>query len=215
MTTPTLSNTPLLRLAWRRLQKRPLQYILLIIGVAIGVAMMVSIDLANSSARRAFQLSTDAVTGRTTHRIVGGPTGLDSELYLRLRTELGYSPAAPVVEGYVQIREIGQQPLRLVGIDPFAEPPFRPYFGDGTQGLERLTAFMTQPNGLIIAADIANEQGLALGDTLTLDLGGRLHDATLVGLLEADDEASRRALSGLIFVDIASAQELLGLNGRL
>jgi putative ABC transport system permease protein len=215
MTTPTLSNKPLWRLAWRRLQKRPLQYILLIIGVAIGVAMMVSIDLANSSARRAFQLSTDAVTGRTTHRIVGGPTGLDSELYLRLRTELGYRPAAPVVEGYVQIREIGRQPLRLVGIDPFAEPPFRPYFGDGTQGLEGLTAFMTQPNGLIIAADIAAEHGLTLGDTLTLDLGGRLHDATLVGLLEADDEASRRALSGLMFTDIASAQELLGLNGRL
>jgi putative ABC transport system permease protein len=215
MTTPTISNTPLLRLAWRRMQKRPLQYVLLIVGVAIGVAMMVSIDLANSSARRAFQLSTDAVTGRTTHRIVGGPTGLDSELYVRLRTELGYSPAAPVVEGYVQIREIGQQPLRLVGIDPFAEPPFRPYFGDGSQGLEGLTAFMTRPNGLIIAADVAADQGLDLGDVLMLDLGGRLFDAPLVGLLQPDDESSRRALSGLIFTDIASAQEVLGMNGRL
>jgi putative ABC transport system permease protein len=215
MTTPTISNTPLLRLAWRRMQKRPFQYILLIVGVAIGVAMMVSIDLANSSAQRAFELSTDAVTGRTTHRIVGGPTGLDSELYVRLRTELGYSPAAPVVEGYVQVHEIGPQPLRLVGIDPFAEPPFRPYFGDGSQGLEGLTAFMTQPNGVIIAEEIAAEQGLVLGDVLTLDLGGRLFGAPLVGLLQPDDESSRRALSGLIFTDIASAQEVLGMNGRL
>jgi putative ABC transport system permease protein len=103
---------------------------------------------------------------------------------------LGYSPAAPVVEGYVQVREIGPQPLRLVGIDPFAEPPFRPYFGDGSQGLEGLAAFMTQPNGLIIAADVAAEQGLALGDVLTLDLGGRLFDAPLVGLLSRKTRAA-------------------------
>jgi len=38
--------------------------------------MMVSIDLANGSAQRAFALSTDAITGRTTDRIVAiAPTG--------------------------------------------------------------------------------------------------------------------------------------------
>ena len=47
-----ISNTPLYRLAWRRARRHPLQYLLFIVGVAIGVAMMVSIDLANGSARR-------------------------------------------------------------------------------------------------------------------------------------------------------------------
>ena len=121
----SLSNRPLYRLAWRRLRRRPLQYVLFVLGVAIGVAMMVSIDLANGSARRAFALSTDAVTGKATHRVVGGPTGLDEDLYRRIRVEAGFFPAAPVVEGYGGAPALGDQPFRLIGVDPFAEPAFR------------------------------------------------------------------------------------------
>jgi ABC-type lipoprotein release transport system permease subunit len=116
------SNWPLWRMAWRRIRRRPLQYVLFILGVAIGVAMMVSIDLANVSARRAFALSTDAITGRTTHRIVAAnPRGVDDDLYRRVRQELGFAPAAPVVEAYVLPPQLGGRPMRLVGIDPFQQ----------------------------------------------------------------------------------------------
>ena len=130
---PTVSTFPLYRTAWRRIRRRPFQYVLFIIGVALGVAMMVSIDLANGSASRAFALSADTVTGKTTHRIIGGPSGLDESVYVALRNELGYKLSAPVVEGYVGIDELGSQPVRLLGVDPFAEPPFRSYLG-GEQG---------------------------------------------------------------------------------
>ena len=104
-----VSSAPLWRFSFRRLRQRSFQTILLILGVAIGVAMMVSIDLANASAHRAFELSTDAVTGQTTHRIVPtGPNGLDDDVYYRLRRDLGFSPAAPVIEGYVLAERLGQ-----------------------------------------------------------------------------------------------------------
>ena len=148
-----MSNTPLYRLAWRRAARRPLQYVLFVLGVAIGVAMMVSIDLANGSARRAFALSTDAITGKATHRVVGGPAGLDEDIYRRIRAEVGFSPAAPVVEGYVAVPQLGGQPVRLVGIDPFAEPPFRDYFsttGSGSLSPDALTTFLTEPNSVCL-----------------------------------------------------------------
>jgi putative ABC transport system permease protein len=215
----TTSNAPLYRLAWRRLRRRPLQYILFILGVAIGVAMMVSIDLANGSARRAFALSTDAVTGKTTHRIVGGPTGLDEVLYRLIRTEAGYSPAAPVVEGYVAVPELSDQPLRLIGIDPFAEPPFRSYFapaGDESGlSLGGLTTFLTEPNAVVIARETAEAAGLGLGDTISIDISGRLFSARIVGLLQPADDVTRRALAGIVFTDIASAQDMLAMAGRL
>jgi len=211
------SNTPLYRLAWRRAARHPLQYILFVLGVAIGVAMMVSIDLANGSARRAFALSTDAVTGKATHRVIGGPTGLDEDIYRRIRVEEGFAPAAPVVEGYVGLSELSDQPVRLVGIDPFAEPPFRSYFGAGDAGPDpnALSAFLTEPNSLILSADAAAARGVALGDTLTLDVAGRRIPARVVGLLRPADDVTRRALSGIAFTDIASAQEMLGMVGRL
>lgn len=214
-----IDNAPLYRLAWRRLRRRPLQYVLFVMGVAIGVAMMVSIDLANGSARRAFSLSTDAVTGKATHRVVGGPTGLDEEVYRLVRVTAGFSPAAPVVEGYVGAPALGGQPFRLVGIDPFAEPPFRDYFApagdDGDLSLDTLTAFLTEPNSIVLSRETAAAAGLTLGHTLALDVAGRPVSARIVGLLQPADDVSRRALAGILFTDIASAQEMLGLVGRL
>ncbi len=225
MTTPTTSynppttNGPLWRLAWRRLRRRPLQYILFILGIAIGVAMMVSIDLANGSAQRAFALATDAVTGKTTHRIVGGPTGIDESVYRQVRNEAGYSPAAPVVEGYVEAAALSSQPIRLIGIDPFVEPPFRSYFGpangEAANDLSGLTAFLTQPNAVIVPQRMAEEAGLALGDTIVIDANGERVNAPIVGLLQPQDTVTERALTGLVFTDIATAQEMLDMPGRL
>jgi putative ABC transport system permease protein len=57
----------------RYLRQHPWQVVLSILGVSLGVAVIVSIDLANQSAKRAFALSTDAVAGKATHSITGGP----------------------------------------------------------------------------------------------------------------------------------------------
>ncbi|MCA9135885.1 MAG: ABC transporter permease, partial [Planctomycetales bacterium] len=216
MSAVTVHNKPIWRAAWRRMARRPFQYILFVLGVAIGVAMMVSIDLASGSASRAFELSTSAITGQTTHRLVADSTGLDEVVYTDLRTELGFSPAAPVVEGYVQSPELGEQPLRLIGMDLFAEPPFRSYFGNtGGGDIGDLVAFLAEPNTLLLTEGLAQATGVALGDTITLDYAGQEVPFRIVGLLQPGDEVNQRALSGVLFTDIANAQPLLGLNGRL
>lgn len=180
--------------------------------------MLVSIDLANGSAQRAFELSTDAIAGHTTHRIVAvAPTGVEESLYTKLRTEVGFRTAAPVVEGYGVVAELGNQPLRLVGVDLFAETPFREYFvaDDTNTGLEGLQAFLTEPNAVVIAQDIAEQYGVNLGDRLTVDVSGKKFQARLVGTLNPENTVTRRALSSLIFTDIASAQDMLGMGGHL
>ncbi|MBW4661949.1 MAG: ABC transporter permease [Drouetiella hepatica Uher 2000/2452] len=213
---PILSNRPLWRLAWQRLRQRPLQYVLCILGIALGVAMMVSIDLANGSAQRAFSLSTDAITGRATHRIVAiAPTGVDESVYAKLKRSVDRVPAAPVVEGYVRVSELGDQPMRLVGVDLFAESPFRSYFQDvGSQGTG-FVQFLTQPDTLVLSKEIAAQYDLTLGATLHLDVAGQARTATLAGILETSDSLNRRALSNFLFADIATAQEILGQVGTL
>jgi putative ABC transport system permease protein len=212
----TISNQPLWRLAWRRIQKNALQYVLLILGVALGVAMMVSIDLANGSAQRAFELSTDAITGHATHRIVAvSPTGIDESLYTQLRREVRVT-SAPIVEGYVSAKELGSQPLRLVGVDLFAEPPFRNYFEEKqSQAATGGTAFLTQPNTLILSQDLAKQYGIGAGDSITLDLAGKDLHAHVVGLLKPANNITRNALSSILFADIASAQDILGMVNHL
>ena len=210
---------PVLKQEWRHAWRRPLQSLFLILGVAIGVAMIVAIDLANGSAQRAFELGTESVTGRATHTITGGPAGLDEALYVRLRSEAGLRNSAPVVEDYVTAVELDMQPMRLFGVDPFAEQPFRSYLGLGDQSQAPAAAYLSElmaiPNTALLSADVAQRYGLSTGDSVTIRHGANTNTLTLVGLLAPSDELSRRALEGLLITDIASAQELLGRVGRL
>ncbi|MCL4394307.1 MAG: hypothetical protein M1482_05795, partial [Chloroflexi bacterium] len=71
----------LLKTVLRDQVRRPWLTLLMILSVALGVAVVVSVDLANQSATRAFKLSTDAVVGRATHQIVGDDNGFDESYY--------------------------------------------------------------------------------------------------------------------------------------
>ena len=211
---PLISNRPLWRLAWQRLRQRPLQYVLCILGIALGVAMMVSIDLANGSAQRAFSLSTDAITGRATHRIVAiAPTGVNESVYAQLKREFATVPSAPIVEGYVRVRELGDQPFRLVGVDLFAESPFRSYFEDVNSQGTGFIQFLTAADTIVLSQETATQYGVQLGDRLNLDVAGQARSVRLVGILTVNDNLNRRALSNFLFADIATAQEVLGQVG--
>ena len=211
--------TPLLHLAWGHAWRRPLQSLLFVVGVAIGVAMIVAIDLANGSAERAFALGTETVTGRATHQITGGPSGLDETVYTDLRTRVGYRLSAPVVESYVVADALDAQPMRLLGVDPFAEPPFRSYLGPGDQAQAPAASFlrelMVTPGAVLLSTDVAARYGLKAGDPLTIRSGTDKTTLTIAGLLQPADDLSRRALDGLIVADIATAQEVLGKVGKL
>lgn len=210
---------PIFRQAWRHAWRRPLQSFFLIAGVAIGVAMIVAIDLANGSAERAFQLGAETVTGKATHQITGGPRGLEESVYARVRIDARYRLSAPVVESYVVAEELDGQPMRLLGVDPFAEAPFRSYLGPGDQAQGPAAAYlselMVQPNTVLLSAEVAGRYGLSVGDAITVRHGAHRFDLTIVGLLAPSDDLSRRALDGLLATDIATAQEVLDKVGRI
>ncbi len=86
--TPALLKTTL-----RDFIRRPWQSGLMILGVAWGVAVVIAIDLANTSARRAFDLSTEVIIGRATHQILpAASAGLPEDLYRQLRVDWRLSP---------------------------------------------------------------------------------------------------------------------------
>ena len=73
---PLLSRS-LFKIAWRYLLGHIWQSVLMVLGISMGVAVVVGIDIANTSASRAFDLSTEAIVGRATHYISGGSQGVD------------------------------------------------------------------------------------------------------------------------------------------
>lgn len=205
----------------RTLLRHPWQTVLMVLGITLGVAVVVSIDLANESASRAFDLSIDSVAGRATHEIIGGPQGLDETVYADLMrngwASQGESIAfAPIVVDTVYSSQLGDRPFTLLGIDPFSEAPFRDYLaGGGDVPIGDIRSFLTRPGAVLISMDVAERYGLAAGDTLTLEASGQIQQATVAGLLEPVDSLSSRSLDGLILADVSTAQELLGRTGVL
>jgi putative ABC transport system permease protein len=201
----------LVRASLRELARHPWQTTLAVVGIALGVAVVVAIELASASASRALTLSVEAVSGRTTHQVTGGPAGLDEALYRRLRVEAGARTTAPVVEEHVGLPDAPGRSLLLLGVDPFAEGPFRAYVG----GRLDLRAFLTEPGTGLLTARTARELGLRRGDALRVRAGGRLHRIRVIGWLEASAGPAAGALDGLLVTDVATAQEVVGRPGRL
>jgi len=201
------------------LLRHPWQLGLAILGICIGVAVMVAVDLATAGARNAFLLSMDTLTGRATHQIVGGPDGLDETVYRDLRVMHGVRAIAPVVTGYVSA---GDETLRLLGVDVFAEREFRAWTsptelradpgerGDGRPEL-LIRRFLTGTGAILLAGRDAARLGVKAGQSLEVVANGRRFGATVAGTLPANDAR----FDGVVVVDIAVAQHWLGMPGRL
>lgn len=196
--------------------RHPWQFGLSVLGISLGVAVVIAIDLSNESALRAFELSTQAIVGKTTHQVLGGPSGLSENVYRRMRVDGGIRQAAPVVEGSVSIPAHGDESFSLLGIDPFAEAPFRPYLSDAEGGVgDAVTALLTQPATVLVSETTAQTMGLSLGDELLVQAAGRAHKVIIAGLLHPRERLQARALDELLITDISTAQELLHMLGDL
>lgn len=198
----------LLRASLHYYLHHPWQLVIAVFGVALGVAVVAAVEVASGSAQRAFQLSMDTVTCEATHQIVGATAGLDEGIYRRLRLA-GIRETAPLVEAYGVARG---ETLHLLGVDPFAEGPFRGHLervqGDGSGTL------IARPGSAYLAAPTAARLGVGAGDTLEFELGGRTHRLAILGVIDAGDGGAA-AIDGLLLTDIATAQELTGMEGHL
>ena len=120
-----------------------------------------------------------------------------------------------MVEGVVTALDLGRQPLRVLGVDPLAEgavprPPRR---------IQRrrsgFAAFFTDPSAVLVGAAFAEAHGLAPGSSLRVQAGDRRETLRVLGLVQTADPESRRALDGLLLLDVGAAQRLLGMPGRI
>lgn len=194
----------------RHLGRHPWLALLCIMGIAVGVAVVLAVDLANESARRAFELSTESITGRATHRIVGGGAGVPNRVMTAVYVDAGHEQAAPVVEAELLLDRPPERALKLLGLAPFLDRPFRPEFASfEAKGFDP-ARLLTQPNTAVIEASTARELDLQPGDPIPLRFGTDRFELTLIGTFEVQSEARAQALSELVITDVSTAQEVTG-----
>ncbi|MGR9106000.1 MAG: FtsX-like permease family protein [Gammaproteobacteria bacterium] len=210
-----------LRRAWHRmLLDYPGQLILALTGIALGIAVVVSIDLAKESALAAFIEATETLSGRASYRIVGDSGTLDERLFPKLR--LGALPFrfVPKIEGYVRIDSPNGDKLRILGVDPFSEVGFGSFESLGARSLSKserrnLVKLLTRPAYAVISRSTAERLHLQAGEDLAILSAGEKKKIRIAALPDFSEPLEEQAMEDLILTDIASAQEILELSGRI
>jgi putative ABC transport system permease protein len=206
--------TRLLRRASLRFYLRhPWQLGLAIAGISLGVGVYVGVGLANDSAARAFDVTATEVRGPITHRLLPLDETLDERLYSELVVRDGTVTAAPVVEGEVGIATLRRLRVPLLGLDPIlGETAFRMAQVAPTRGTD-LARLVVEPNTVLLPEELADELGLSNGDSTTLTIGEREAGVRVIGFVTRGGGDIQTEPP--IVVDIATAQELQGMRGRI
>jgi putative ABC transport system permease protein len=187
----------------------------MILGVALGVAVVIAIDLANTSALRAFGRSTEAVVGRATHQVLGGPSGLDQDLLRTIRVEGGVRSSAPVVEAYVTALELDRQPLRVLGLDALSEGPFRAHLSPGSLAERGFGRLLVEEGATFVGSAFAERYRLGVGTPFRVRVQDRVETLVVRGIIRSADAGEAASLDGILLMDVGRAQRLLRMEDRI
>ncbi|NIP29776.1 MAG: FtsX-like permease family protein [Candidatus Dadabacteria bacterium] len=210
-------NYPLINITIGYVRKHILQNILLILGIAFGVALIVSVDIANESSNRAFSVSKEILSTKTTHSILGTYSDFDEQIYQDLKLKLGIDNMAPIVQDYVNLLDADGQAVKLLGTDFFADLVFyeRAYSPLSNISQDKINKLLTKPGTGLISSQLAQNKGIEIGTKLKAIYGSKIINIEIIGVIDSTTDQISDSFGGLILTDISTAQMLLGKLGVL
>ncbi len=184
-------------------------FALSLLGVALGVASVLSIQIININALGAFKGSLQAISGEADLSVVGRAPVLDEALYPVVLSTKGVKAAWPLYRVQVTLAERQNLRLEIYGLDLFApmDIPWKGETGD-------LSSFMSASGWVALTPPFAEEMGLEVGDRFEVTIGSRRVNL-LAGALVDFRDISPLASDRLAVMDIAQAQALLGDPGEI
>ena len=192
------------RLMLRPLVGEPGRTMLTVFAVALGVAVVVAIELAGEAATGSFRSSMESLVGDVDFE-VSAVGGIDETLLAELALLPYPLQVAPRIE-QAAVMLPDRRTVSLLGLD---------LIGDAS--IE--TALWREPFDAEVltrgdAVWVGSALGLARGDTLRLGVNDQTHSFVVNGVLK-DDELSEQIRKDLVVMDIAVAQRIVGRAGRL
>ncbi len=195
--------------------------LLTVLGIALGVAVLVSIDLANESAVASFRQTVESISGTADLTVRPGTGGLEGTLVGELARLPEVRSVSPLISGDALYRPPDGRPPRqmlFLGTDflrsaededaPVRDLTFRFEEGRGA------ASFLTDPEALLFTSRFVEREGLGAGDRVVLEIGGEEREFVVAGIIE---EGGLAGVYGgdAVLTDVAVADHHLGREGLL
>lgn len=206
---------------WRHWKREPGLTAVLIGILALGVAVFLSVRLANKAAVTGFGMFTESVAG-TSDFILRSPSGkLDARVLKQLRGVTGTTPVGifPVLEiSAASAKDPESGLLKLVGVDfvalqnagEFLTAEEKPAAGPGESGAGPQDDFeLGNVDRVLVGEAFSRKQNVSLNETLEIIINDQLHTVTIAAVLP--DQAGRAsAPDNMMLMDLPAVQEVSG-----
>lgn len=210
--------------SWRYFRAHPLQLVLGVLGVSVGVAAVVAVTAARQAVETSFSRNLQILEGTATHTVVSTQNVISLDDYYQLRRSLPNTPMAPLIrerarlQNQLQNRNTPDDSSRVtvLGIDVISEAAF----SKDAAGVSSSLSLLPSSDEVDMAAWLGGE-ALALIPTalmanvdsgaqhLTLQWAGDSIPLNVAGRVNSDS-----GLSGdVIIVDIGVAARLFNRTG--
>ncbi|MFP5380462.1 MAG: hypothetical protein ACLGHP_12095, partial [Vicinamibacteria bacterium] len=122
----------------RRLAGERLRTATTIVGVALGIAVVIAIQLTNASSVRGFETALDTMAGKTSVEITGSGAGVDETVLPSLGWLREFGDVSPVIEGDMAavLGDGRTEAMRVLGVDILRDTGIREYALQGAQGVQ-------------------------------------------------------------------------------
>ncbi len=199
--------------AWRAISRDRLRSLITVLGVALGVAVVLAIRLANDGVLQSFRTSLDHVAGKSPLQVSAGEVGFDETLLPVIAGTPGVAHAVPVVEAVTPVAGLPGQVLLVLGVDVLADVGVRDYRGPTLELADPLQ-LLAEPDAILLTERFARAHDLTVNGSIRLLTPTGPKTFVIRGLL-ADQGAARTMDGQFAVLDIAAAQLHFGKLGRL
>ena len=199
------------RLMVRPLFQEPVRLSLTVLAIALGVAVVLAIDLAGNAAAGSFHSSMETLAGDNDLEVVASG-GVPESAVAALATYPSTLRISPRIEDFAVLAD-SQQTLPLIGLDLVAEGSrFAALQSGGNSAAQSIEAAedplqaLQDPQSIWVSSSLDKHAG----ESLSLLINDRMYKCTIRGVYP-DSSGSENA----ILIDIAGAQRILNRFGRV
>jgi putative ABC transport system permease protein len=172
-----------------RMREHPLRTSFTVLGVALGVAVLVSVIMVSRSIEASVTGTVGDLAGKADLQIAAGSSGFDEALLDQVREVPGISKLTPVLQQTASLRTKGggRERMLILGVDLLGSEDsyFRSYQSEELDAIRREPlSFLNSPHNIILNRALAARLGVAVHDTVSIGTSTGVLDFEVWGFVE-------------------------------
>jgi putative ABC transport system permease protein len=181
------------------------------LGIALGVAVVLAIELVNASVIGAVRSGMMKATDKA-QLSVGAAAGVEDALLERIRELAGVALAIPVIEASARDSRTHTQ-LAVLAVDLLSSAETQAFVVPESLQIDDEVSLVNDPYGVLITQDYARRTSILVGDKLQLETARGTREFSVHGTFEPRGAATVYA-GDLIVMDVYCAQVALERGRR-